>query len=62
MLTLHQNTTMLQSLKARKLQLDRAIRELEAYAITSGLEVPANPPRRLRIVPALEDSHKQWLQ
>jgi hypothetical protein len=60
-LTPRNTTAMLQNLRARKLQLDRAIRELEAYAAASGI-LPPEPPRPLHTVPPADDSHEQWLQ
>ncbi len=53
---------MLQNLRSRKLQLDRTILDLEAYAAICGLSVPAEKPRRANLVPPPGDSHEQWLQ
>jgi hypothetical protein len=58
----HQTLTMLQNLRTRKLQLDKTIRELEAYATSSGIIVPSEQPRRPYIVSFPDEAQEKWLQ
>jgi hypothetical protein len=54
------SVTMLQNLRARNLQLDRTIRELEAYAT---LTRPFGAEQTVILPPAqTEESPEQWLQ
>jgi len=59
----HQRISKLQNLRARKLQLDRTIRELEAYAADAGHSLVPEPPRHLPVVLTPSDeTQEQWLQ